>query len=87
MKLTTLTILGTSILAIGLPNLAQAQSAGTSLTGTSNGKDGGPQGSGATGDTFLGVGSSGGSATTSTGGSHAGQQPTATSEQHEKLGN
>lgn len=86
MRLSTI-ILGASILAIGVPNFAQAQSAGTSLTGTSNGKQGGPQGSGATGDTSSGVGSSGGSATSSTGGSNAGQQPTATSEQHEKLGN
>lgn len=84
MKKNTLVIAAAAML-LATPVLAQ--SAGTSLTGTSNGKQGGPAGSGATGDTSSGVGTSGGSATSSTGGSHAGEQPTATSEQHEKLGN
>ena len=83
----------TSTIAITLFLLAApafGQSAGTSLGGTSNGQQGTPPSSGATGST--GQSQTGGAGATS--GSKAGDTPgnsgalgNGTAEQHEKLGN
>ena len=86
----TLTAVGAATFLLAAP-AAFAQSAGTSLGGTSNGKPGGPEGSGATGSSTAETssGTTGASQMAKPGDTpgNSGSLGKGTAEQHEKLGN